>query len=78
MAKYRITKRSDYKTEKVLKNLISAESAIEAAEKYIKKCGPNSDWGFNRGIEEYDADTRGEEWSRIKTDGGAVIAKRIE
>ena len=55
---------------------ITAEDAESAADAYSEKMGPDSDFGFIRGVKMIDADTRGREWAIIKTDGGDITAEK--
>ena len=55
---------------------ITAENAESAARAYSAKQGPDSDFGFIRGVKMIDADTRGSRWAIIKTDGGDITATR--
>ena len=56
---------------------ITAEDAESAARAYSAKMGPDSEFGFVRGVKMVDADTRGSEWAIIKTDGGDITAEQI-
>lgn len=56
---------------------ITADTAEAAARAYSGKKGPDSDFGFVRGVKMVDADTRGDVWAIIKTDGGDITAERI-
>ena len=56
---------------------LTAEDAESAARAYSAKMGPDSEFGFVRGVKMVDADTRGREWAIIKTDGGDITAERI-
>jgi len=56
---------------------ITAEDAQAAARTYSELKGLDSDWGFVRGVKMVDADTRGEKWAIIKTDGGDITAEII-
>ena len=56
---------------------ITAEDAESAARAYSAKQGPDSDFGFVRGVKMVDADTRGSRWAIIKADGGDITAERI-
>ena len=56
---------------------ITAENAESAARAYSAKQGPDSDFGFIRGVKLIDANTRGREWASIKTDGGDITAEKI-
>ena len=50
---------------------LTAEDAEAAAREYSAKQGPDSDFGFVRGVKMIDAGTRGREWAIITTDGRA-------
>ena len=54
---------------------ITAENAESAARAYSAKMGPDSDFGFIRGVKMLDANTGGREWAIIKTDGGDITAR---
>jgi len=56
---------------------LTAEDAESAARAYSAKMGPDSEFGFVRGVKMLDADTRGSRWAIIKTDGGDITAERI-
>ena len=56
---------------------LTAEDAESAAREYSAKMGPDSEFGFVRGVKMVDADTRGSEWAIIKTDGGDITAEQI-
>lgn len=71
MSKYAIT----INGKKV--STIKAENAEAAARTYSAKMGCDSDYGFVRGVRMVDADTRGDIWAIVKTDGGDITAERI-
>lgn len=56
---------------------ITADTAEAAARAYSDEKGPNSDFGFMRGVKMVDAETRGAVWAIIRTDGGEITAERI-
>lgn len=56
---------------------ITSETAEAAARAYSDKKGPDSDFGFVRGVKMVDAETRGDVWAIIRTDGGDITAERI-
>lgn len=70
MGKYTIT----YGSKKYV-GRIEAKNAKEAIEKFSEIEGADSDFGFLRGGLIFDAETRGEKWAVMNSDGGKVTAK---
>ena len=62
---------------KTVSTSITADDAESAARAYSAKQGPDSEFGFVRGVKMVDADTRGRGWAIIKTDGGDITAEQI-
>jgi hypothetical protein len=54
---------------------LTSEDAETAAREYSAKMGPDSDFGFVRGVKMLDANTGGSRWAIIKTDGGDITAR---
>jgi len=52
---------------------VEAGSAIEAINQYCEE-HPDEDTGFQRGGLNIDAETRGQNWATVKTDGGRISA----
>jgi len=57
--------------------IVEAENAAAALESYCANT-PDEDTGFARGGLNCDADTRGNEWANIRTDGGRINADKVE
>lgn len=57
---------------------IEAEDAVAAIKKFSEGKGPDSDLGFLRGGLVFDAETRGEKWAQMNSDGGKISAQVVE
>jgi hypothetical protein len=70
---YLIARRSDLRRL----GLVAAENAIAALSDFCAGL-PDDDLGYQRGGLQVDADTRGQRWASVRTDGGRIIAAILE
>ena len=71
MNEYKITDAEGIKLDTV-----EAASATEALNVFSED-HMDDDYGFHRGGLNCDADTRGNEWANIRTDGGRINADKV-